>query len=417
MSPAETALLPRVLRRFASIGVIATGVDIGVLLLLARGFDLIVVVADGGALVVAAVVSFALHRQITFADDPSVRWVQHPSAFVLAATAAGVVDIVVLRSLVELTGWQSAPELVAAKVPAVAMASVVRLVAYRWVLFGPVRTELAERVDRPPAPGDRRLSVVVPAFRERDRIADAVARIRAGLAGVAPGAELEVVVVDDGSGDGTAEAARAGGADQVLALPENRGKGAAVRAGMLVTRGRTVAFTDADLSYPPAQIADLLVEVESGWDVVVGSRVHTDTATLVRARRIRELGGRVINLCTMSALLAAPRDTQCGLKAFRSDVARSLFSRSRIDGFAFDVELFHLAERDGLSVEEVPVQVVNAERSSVRAVRDGLALVRDLARIVRGGRAGWYDQGPRLRSRADGRGDPASTAGAERGSD
>jgi dolichyl-phosphate beta-glucosyltransferase len=380
------------LRRFASIGVIATLVDIGVLLLAARVLGLIVVAADAVALVAAALVSFWLHRQITFAGDPAVRWVHRPLAFALTAVTAGVVDVVVLRTLVEVTGWDSAPALAAAKVPAIAVASVVRFVAYRWVLFGVVRAELAERVARPPAPGGARLSVVVPAYRESDRIGGTVARIRSELASVAPGRELEVVVVDDGSGDGTAEAARTAAADQVVVLPANRGKGAAVRAGVLAATGRTIAFTDADLSYPPGQIADLLTEVEAGWDVVVGSRVHTETSTLVRARAVRELGGRLINLTTHAVLLGAHRDTQCGLKAFRSDVARSLFARTRVDGFAFDVELFHLAERDRLSLREVPVRVVNADRSSVHVVRDGLRIVRDLARIVRDGRAGRYDQ-------------------------
>jgi len=379
------------LRRFASIGLIATAIDVGLLLVLARGLGLIVVAADALALAVAAGASFALHRQITFGRDPSVRWVHHPSAFVMGAVVAGAVDVLVLRALVELTGWESAPELVAAKVPAIAVASVVRFVAYRWVLFGTVRAELSERVERPAPPGEVRLSVVVPAYHEEDRIAATVRRVRDELAPTVAPAELEVVVVDDGSGDGTAAAAEGAGADRVIVLPANRGKGAAVRAGALAARGRTVAFTDADLSYPPAQMADLLAQVEAGWDVVVGSRVHTETATLVRARRLRELGGRLINLGTYAVLLGAHRDTQCGLKAFRGDVARSLFSRARIDGFAFDVELFHLAERDGLSVREVPVRVVNAERSTVHVVRDGVVLVRDLARIVRGGRAGWYD--------------------------
>lgn len=382
------------LRRFASIGVIATLVDVTALLVGVLALGLIVVVADAIALLLAAVVSFWLHRLITFAGDPSVRWVHRPLAFVVTAVVAGAVDVVVLRTLVELTGWDTAVGLVAAKIPAIAAASVVRFVAYRWVLFGVVRAELAERVERPPAPGAVRLSVVVPAFHEADRIATTVARVRAELAPVVAPPDLEVVVVDDGSGDGTDAAARAAGADQVVVLPANRGKGAAVRAGVLAAHGRTIAFTDADLSYPPAQIAELLTEVEAGWDVVVGSRVHTETSTLVRARAVRELGGRLINLCTYSVLLGAHRDTQCGLKAFRSDVARSLFSRSRIDGFAFDVEIFHLAERDQLSVEEVPVQVANAERSSVRVLRDGVRLVRDLGRIVRGGRAGWYDIAP-----------------------
>lgn len=384
----------RRLRRFATIGAIATAVDVGILLLVARGLGLVVVVADAVALVVAAAVSFALHRQITFGRDPAVRWVQHPLAFVLAATVAGLVDVTVLRVLVELTGWQSAPELAAAKVPAVGAASVVRFVAYRGVLFGRVQAQLAVRHERGPAPGEIRLSLIVPAYREQDRIAETVRRIRAELGPLVGAGGLELVIVDDGSGDGTGSAATAAGADQVVTLPVNRGKGAAVRAGVRTARGRTIAFTDADLSYPPAQVADLLAEVESGWDVVVGSRVHTQTATLVRARRVRELGGRLINLCTHAVLLGAHRDTQCGLKAFRSDVARSIFARSRIDGFAFDVEVFHLAERDQLSVHEVPVRVTNAQRSTVRVLRDGLALVRDLARIVGGGRAGWYDARP-----------------------
>jgi dolichyl-phosphate beta-glucosyltransferase len=167
-----------------------------------------------------------------------------------------------------------------------------------------------------------------------------------------------------------------------------------VRTGVLAAAGRTVAFTDADLAYAPDQLLRLLEEVEDGWDVVVGSRRHTETTTLVRARRLREVGGRVINRFTHAVLLGHYRDTQCGLKAFRSDIARVLFGRTRIDGFAFDVELFHLVERYHLSLVEVPVEVANSSRSTVRVGRDGLRLVRDLSRILRGGRKGWYDLSP-----------------------
>lgn len=233
-----------------------------------------------------------------------------------------------------------------------------------------------------------RLSVVVPTFRE-PAIADSVRRIRSELAGLDGG--LEVVVVDDGSGDGTADAARAAGADNVLALPVNRGKGAAVRAGMLAATGRTIAFTDADLSYAPEQLLRLLEGVESGWDVVVGSRQHVETRTVVRAGRLREVGGRVINLLTGYVLLGRYRDTQCGLKAMRSDVGRLVFGHSRIDGFAFDVELFHLVERYRLSLLEVPVEVENSTRSTVNVARDAVLLVRDLFRIRRWGRIGLYE--------------------------
>jgi hypothetical protein len=102
---------------------------------------------------------------------------------------------------------------------------------------------------------------------------------------------------------------------------------------------------------------------------------------LVRARRIREIGGRLVNLATHALLLGQYRDTQCGLKAFRSDVAHLIFSASHIDGFAFDVEIFHLVERHRLSLAEVPVTVENSERSTVKIVRDGLRLVVDIVRV------------------------------------
>jgi dolichyl-phosphate beta-glucosyltransferase len=255
-----------------------------------------------------------------------------------------------------------------------------------------VQATLARRRDLPPAPGDVRLSVVVPAYRE-ERIGTTVTRLRKELIDIDEAGGLEIVVVDDGSGDGTAEAAESAGADVVIGQPTNRGKGAAVRAGMLAARGRTVAFTDADLSYAPDQVLRLLHEVEQGWDIVVGSRQHQETTTLVRAGTLRQVGGRVINRCTRLVLLADHEDTQCGIKAFRSDVARLVFGQSRVDGFAFDVEILHLAERLGLSVVEVPVVVENSDRSTVRVVRDALRLLQDLVRIRRWARAGVYGDG------------------------
>ncbi|MEI7593225.1 MAG: glycosyltransferase [Actinomycetes bacterium] len=254
-----------------------------------------------------------------------------------------------------------------------------------------VRFDLGQRVDRPPAPGTMRLSVIVPAFREQDQIGDTVRRLRQELASIDQDGGVEIVVVDDGSGDRTAMQAEAAGADQVVVLPINQGKGAAVRAGMLAAHGRTLAFTDADLSYSPDHLIELLDHVEAGWDVVVGSRRHDDTTTLVRARRIREVGGRAINLLTRIVLLGNYRDTQCGLKAFRSDVASVIFGHSRVDGFAFDVEVFHLVEAYQLSLAEVPVRVVNSSRSSVHVVSDALRTIRDLFRVRRWTRQGYYD--------------------------
>lgn len=245
---------------------------------------------------------------------------------------------------------------------------------------------------RPPAPGDRRLSVVIPAYREGRRIADAVERVRAELAPRVDAEDLEIVVVDDGSGDGTAEFAA--GADLVLAHGVNRGKGAAVRTGMLAARGRTRVFTDADLSYAPAQIVRLLDEVEGGWDIVVGNRYHDQTTTTVPTSALREIGGRAVNGATRLVLRQRHDDTQCGIKAFRADVADLVFSLTRVDGFAFDVEVFMLADRYHLALLEVPVQLENSARSTVRVVRDASVLLVDLARIRAGMARGRYQAAP-----------------------
>jgi dolichyl-phosphate beta-glucosyltransferase len=266
-----------------------------------------------------------------------------------------------------------------------------RVARNRRAVLHRVRSDQRRRVDRAPAPGTLRLSVIVPAFGEADRIAATVDALRRSLAEVDRDGGLEVVVVDDGSSDDTGERAAAAGAHQVITLPENRGKGAAVRAGVLAARGRTIAFTDADLSYPPEQLLRLLAHVEEGYDVVVGSRKHIETNVLVKGRRLRELSGRVFNVLTLGVLLGQYRDTQCGLKAFRSDVARRLFSVARVDGFAFDVELFHLVERYRLSLLEVPVALANSETSTVRVGLEGIRMIRDLFRVRRWASSGVYD--------------------------
>lgn len=236
-----------------------------------------------------------------------------------------------------------------------------------------------------------RLSVVVPSFRE-DNIGRTVRRLRAELADVARGGGIEIVVVDDGSGDDTADLAAAAGADQVVRLPVNRGKGGAVRAGVLAARGRVIAFTDADLSYAPAHLVRLVDQVETGWDVVVGNRYHPDSLTLAPTSRLRLLGSRAINALTRLVLIGRYPDTQCGLKAFRAEAARSIFGRARLDGFAFDVEVLHLVERLGWSITDVPVEVENSARSTVNVGRDAIRLVRDLFLIRHWSRTGAYEK-------------------------
>lgn len=368
-------------RRFAVTGLIATLIDIGFVVALVRlGIDR--VPADLVGLVSAACVAQVLHRRYTLGDDGLDRWIRQPPVFLGVAAVAGAVDVMVFASLAGPAVW--------AKLIAVGVAAVVRLAAYRLVLFRVVRREQSAPARRPPAPGKRRLSVIVPAYQESARIGDTVAGIRHQLGELHACGELEVVVVDDGSNDGTAEAAETAGADQVVVQPHNRGKGAAVRAGVMASSGRTIAFIDADLAYAPRQLIGFLEAVESGFDVVIGNRHHSESDTVVGTSALRSFGSRGVNMATNLLLLGNYRDTQCGCKAFRSDAARLLAGAGTVDGFAFDIEILYLVERHGLTMTERPVEVVNSETSTVRAVRDGIGVVVDIFRIRRIARRGGY---------------------------
>ncbi|HPB46126.1 MAG TPA: glycosyltransferase, partial [Microthrixaceae bacterium] len=341
---------------------------------------------------VAAVASYWLHRAITYAAEPARRWYRDVRHYVAAATFAGLVDLAVL--LVVAGNSTAVLHLLIAKLAAVVVAFLIRLVSYRQTMFDVIRSDQGRDPERGPAPGEVRLSLVIPAYCEEAGIAATVDRVEQALGHLRDEGGFELIVVDDGSPDDTSSAARDAGADVVITLERNQGKGAAVRAGMLAARGRSVAFTDADLSYSPDQVLRLLAALEEGWDVVVGSRKHTSTLTLVETGRLREIGSRVVNALTMFVLLGQYRDTQCGLKAFRSDVARLVFSRTRIDGFAFDIEVFHLCERFRLTLTEVPVEVANSERSTVHVARDTIRLIRDVFRIRSIAHTGGYEIEP-----------------------
>lgn len=379
------------LRRFTIVGTITTVLDVALFLVLVQLGALAPWAADALAVTGATVISWTLHTLVTFPADPSQRWYRSAGPYVATALTAlllSVVTVALASAAFSEVNWMG---LLVMKLAALVVAFLYRVGRYRNSMFMAIRSGQSHPVRRPPAPGSVRLSVVLPAFNEADRIGSAVRTVEAALGPIRGDGGLEIIVVDDGSADETATRAEEAGADRVITHDENRGKGAAVRSGALAARGRTVAFTDADLSYPPGQIIGMLVAVEDGWDVVVGSRQHSDTTTVVRAGRLRELGGRVINLLSAYVLLGRYRDTQCGLKAFRSDAAEIIFSHTRVDGFAFDIEVFALVERYRLALLEVPVTLENSERSTVRVAKDAARLIRDLFRIRRFARAGLYE--------------------------
>jgi len=369
-------------QRFALVGLAATAVDVGAAIsLVAVGWGRLP--ADVVALAAAAVFARLLGGRFTRRGPNLDHRLLSLPVFVGVSAAAAVVDLLVF------VGWGSAPPAVA-KLAAVAVAASIRTVAHRTLLHRVVVRTQGSPSRRPRPAGDRRLSVVVPAYGEADRIAETVATLRAELAAVADEGGLEILIVDDGSHDDTAAVARNAGADQVIELAANRGKGGAVRAGVLAASGRTIAFTDADLAYPPAQLIPMVERIEQGWDLVIGNRQHEDTRTLEGPSGLRSFGSRMVNMASHVLLLGNYRDTQCGCKVRRADVARLVMSAGSIDGFAFDIEMLHLAERYDLAVFEVPVEVVNSETSTVRAVRDGIGVMLDIWRIRWRARRGGY---------------------------
>lgn len=378
------------LRAVALVAVVPTAIDVGLLVVFRQGLGWPLLVADLVAIGIASVVSYLLHRVTTYRSNPYFRWVRYPWAFAIIAGAAAVVDAVVLRLTFTAAGYTSVGGLLIAKAISLGVAVSLRAVGYRFVLSDVV-SESQQRVGQAPSSGSVRFSVVIPAYREPDRIASSVRAIRDELADVAADGGLEIIVVDDGSGDGTGDAALAAGVEQLVSLPRNRGKGAAVRAGMVSSRGRAVAFTDADLAYDPSHLRLVLEEIEAGWDVVIGNRRHPESDVRDVAG-VRAIGSRVVNLLATGVLLAAPLDTQCGLKGFRGDVAHALFTRARIDGFAFDIEILHLVERAEASLREIPVRLSDpGGGSTVRVVVDVARLVRDLVRVRYWSTTGRYD--------------------------
>lgn len=385
--------VPNRVQRFAVVGLMATLVDLAVLVPLIRRWGFDAFTADLTSVGIATIVSLLLHRLVTLANSPTRRWFEdHVGSYLTTLVGSLAVDVVVFSAFTRALDVRSVHGLVISKAVALAAAVLMRATAYRSVLAAVVRSDQLAPSEPPPLPADRpRLSVVIPAYEEADRIGHTLDEARRQLADVAERGGVEVIVVDDGSGDDTTGRAAAAGADRVLTLPENQGKGAAVRAGMQVATGSTRVFLDADLAYSPDQVLALLKLTEAGWDVVVGSRKHTGTATLVQAGRLRQLGSLAINVLSSVVLLGRYRDTQCGLKAFRADAAEAIFPLTRIDRFALDIEVLYLVERQRLSLCEVPVQVANSEQSTVRVVRDTARLLRDLVRIRIFARNGAYD--------------------------
>ena len=227
------------------------------------------------------------------------------------------------------------------------------------------------------------LSVVLPAFEEVARLGPTLAAIRRFLD--SRRFDSEVVVVVDGGSDGTLELAREVARDWpalvVLHYEPNRGKGYAVRRGMLAARGRYRLFSDADLSTPIEDVERLIEAIDGGADVAIGSRALPESDVRVRQAWWRQAMGRIFNHVVRRVAVPGIGDTQCGFKCFRAETAKQVFGRQRMTGFSFDVELLWIARKLAYRVVEVPVTWMNDPVSRVHPVRDSLRMLADVARL------------------------------------
>ena len=230
------------------------------------------------------------------------------------------------------------------------------------------------------------LSVIVPAYNEELRLGASLKRMLAYFD--TQSYDVEILVVDDGSSDSTAQVAATISACRpqvrLLSYKPNRGKGHAVRYGMLRAQGNRVLFCDADLATPIEEVEKLLAKLDAGYHIAIGSRDVAGSELIRRQSFLREMGGRTFNKFVQ--LLAVPgiHDTQCGFKLFTQGASREVFSRCQVDHFAFDVEVLYLAIRVfGLRVAEVPVRWAHQEGSKVRFFRDAWRMVKTLFRIRR----------------------------------
>jgi len=225
-------------------------------------------------------------------------------------------------------------------------------------------------------------SVVIPCFNEAARIGATLRVTLDYLIANAP--ESELIVVNDGSTDGTGTIAReilaeTNVATRLLENFPNRGKGAAVRSGLLAAREPIGLFSDADLSTPLTETPKLIDPIANGEiDIAVGSRALDRSLIGIHQPWRREQGGRVFNVLVRVATGLPFWDTQCGFKAFRLEVCRPILEAAQVDGFAFDVELLLLAQRAGLRIREIPVRWNHAQGSKVSFLRDSLRMLREV---------------------------------------
>ncbi len=239
-----------------------------------------------------------------------------------------------------------------------------------------------------------RYTIVIPAYNESARITASLDHIL--LFSTQNQWDLEIIVVNDGSRDNTAEIvrdyARRNPSVQLLENPGNRGKGYSVRNGVLNARGDVILFTDADLSSPIEEAPKLFAALRQGADMAIGSRWLQVELQNKRQPLYRQVFGRIFNLLLRITLGLPYKDTQCGFKAFSRSTGEAIFSRQMIDRWGFDPEILFLARKMGYKIVEVPVEWAHDSRSKINPVTDGFKMFLEMLWIRWASATGRYDK-------------------------
>jgi len=237
---------------------------------------------------------------------------------------------------------------------------------------------------------NKNISVVVPAYNEQKRIGSTLQKMHEYLSRHFN--KYEIIVVDDGSTDSTREVLkrRQHKCMRVISYKPNRGKGYAVRTGMLVASYDFVLFSDADLSTPIEELGKFMKEIGS-YDFLIASRNADGSHRVENQSVLRRIAGRVFGFVIKMLLFGSVSDTQCGFKLFKKNTIEPLFGRQTLDGFSFDVELICIARKLGLLFKEIPVDWYDNTDSKVRAFSDSLRMFREVLKIKQNALGGVYD--------------------------
>ena len=227
------------------------------------------------------------------------------------------------------------------------------------------------------------LSIVIPCYNEEERLPRTIEQIERYLEG--KDLSYELILVDDGSTDGTRQiqeaAAERNPSVRVEALPRNRGKGRALAEGVAVSTGAQILVTDADLSTPIEEIEKLRVALRGGAGVAIGSRSVRGSRVEISQPAYRVLMGKVFNLLVQAVLLPGIWDTQCGFKLFRADVAHEVFAGLTTDGFGYDPEVLYLAKRRGVKIAEVPIVWRNSAPTKVMPIKSSFDMFKHVVKV------------------------------------